>query len=100
MTQNKHTNGLLKTASLQEIIDCFVTTAIALAANSENALTKNNARLITAAPETAAERDRLKEINAELLESLKDCVACLGGKHSEDVPQSALDAISKAKCGA
>lgn len=30
-----------------------------------------NARLIAAAPETAAERDRLKEINAELLEALK-----------------------------
>lgn len=30
-----------------------------------------NARLIAAAPETAAERDRLKEINKELLENLK-----------------------------
>jgi len=30
-----------------------------------------NARLIASAPETAAERDRLKEINAELLEALK-----------------------------
>ena len=32
---------------------------------------KANARLIAAAPETAAERDRLKEINAELLALLK-----------------------------
>ena len=31
-----------------------------------------NARLIAAAPETAAERDRLNELNAELLETLKD----------------------------
>lgn len=31
-----------------------------------------NARLIAAAPETAEERDRLKETNAELLEALKD----------------------------
>lgn len=30
-----------------------------------------NARLIAAAPETAAERDRLKEVNAELLAALK-----------------------------
>ena len=30
-----------------------------------------NARLIAAAPETAAERDRLKEINADLLEALE-----------------------------
>lgn len=30
-----------------------------------------NARLIAAAPETAAERDRLKEINAELLAALE-----------------------------
>ncbi len=33
-----------------------------------------NARLIAAAPETAAERDRLKEINAELLEALQKIV--------------------------
>lgn len=31
-----------------------------------------NARLIAAAPETAAERDRLKETNAELLEALEN----------------------------
>lgn len=31
-----------------------------------------NARLIAAAPETAAERDRLKALNAELLAVLKD----------------------------
>ena len=30
-----------------------------------------NAHMIAAAPETAAERDRLKEINAELLEALQ-----------------------------
>ena len=32
-----------------------------------------NARLIAAAPETAAERDRLKEVNAELLEVVRVC---------------------------
>jgi len=30
-----------------------------------------NARLIAAAPETAAERDRLREVNAELLKALR-----------------------------
>jgi hypothetical protein len=34
-----------------------------------------NARLIAAAPETAAERDRLKKINAELLAALKAILA-------------------------
>lgn len=34
-----------------------------------------NARLIAAAPETAAERDRLKDINADLLAALEAAVA-------------------------
>ena len=32
---------------------------------------KANARLIAAAPETAAERDRLRKVNAELLKALR-----------------------------
>jgi hypothetical protein len=36
-----------------------------------------NARLIAAAPETAAERDRLREVNAELLEALRNLVVDL-----------------------
>lgn len=39
----------------------------------DSATSAANARLIAAAPETAAERDRLKEINAELLEALLLC---------------------------
>jgi hypothetical protein len=40
---------------------------------------KRNARLIAAAPETAAERDRLREVNAELLAALKKlCADCNG----------------------
>lgn len=35
---------------------------------------KENAHLFAAAPETAAERDRLREVNAELLAALKDMV--------------------------
>jgi hypothetical protein len=42
-----------------------------------------NSRLIAAAPETAAERDKLKAINSELLEALKEIderlTACLYG---------------------
>ena len=38
---------------------------------SECDVREANARLIAAAPETAAERDRLKEVNAELLAALK-----------------------------
>jgi hypothetical protein len=38
---------------------------------SECEVREANARLIAAAPETAAERDRLKEVNAELLEVLR-----------------------------
>src|SRR3990170_7423446 len=34
-------------------------------------LTEANARLIAAAPETAAERDQLREVNAELLAALE-----------------------------
>jgi len=34
-----------------------------------------NARLIAAAPETAAERDRMKEINNDLLEALKEVLS-------------------------
>ena len=37
----------------------------------ENLTGEANARLIAAAPETAAERDRLREINAELVEALE-----------------------------
>ena len=40
-----------------------------------------NAALIAAAPETAAERDRLKEINKELLEALKTMVDTFNPDH-------------------
>ena len=37
--------------------------------------TLRNARQIAAAPETAAERDRLKELNGELLDALKGALS-------------------------
>ena len=47
-------------------------TLIAMLYHDEHRLPMDaNARLIAAAPETAAERDRLKGINAELLAALK-----------------------------
>ena len=38
-----------------------------------------DARLIAAAPETAAERDRLREVNRELVEALRPLVAIVNG---------------------
>ena len=63
-----------------------------------------NARLIAAAPETAAERDRLKEINAELLEALEylEAVCACKTLPYENHPSmiEARAAIAKAKGGA
>ena len=69
-----------------------------------------NARLIAAAPETAAERDQLRVSKAELLAALDDLQACsasiiegrLGVKNSlltdyNRARTAALDAIAKAK---
>lgn len=47
---------------------------------------KANARLIAAAPETAAERDRLKEVNAELLEACKRALIYVNAGKPEDMP--------------
>ncbi len=67
-----------------------------------------NARLIAAAPETAAERDRLKENNAELLEALEamvDMVAITVSRRdfayslSSTAFDNARTAIAKAKGG-
>lgn len=44
-----------------------------------------NARLIAAAPETAAERDRLKEVNAELLQLCETILIRLDMEHSEQI---------------
>ncbi len=46
--------------------------AVADAVFTNLATAQANASLIVAAPETAAERDRLKASNAELLEALRD----------------------------
>lgn len=59
-----------------------------------------NARLIAAAPETAAERDRLKEINAELLDALTEIVAAADGngwKQLDATFAAPRAAIAKAK---
>jgi hypothetical protein len=53
------------TEGLRQIADCSVSEHIPFTEQQANA------RLIAAAPETAAERDRLKVVNAELLAVLK-----------------------------
>ena len=71
---------------------------------------KENARLIAAAPETAAERDRLREINAKLLEALTNISEGVGAfsmdpvTHAEncirEMRLTASAAITKATGGA
>jgi hypothetical protein len=49
---------------------------------------KANGALISAAPETAAERDRLQVVGAELvvaLDAVTDCLTCLVGKYGRDI---------------
>lgn len=60
---------------------------------------KANARLIAAAPETAAERDKLKEVNAELLAALRAMLSVCGCGTALDcsVCNSARAAIAKAE---
>lgn len=65
--------------------------------------TEDDARLIAAAPETAAERDSLKEINAELLAaltSLRDAFIGTSVEVQADAMRAARAAIAKAKGGA
>lgn len=58
-----------------------------------------NASLIAAAPETAAERDKLKEINAQLLEALKSVVSRWAGCPNDQTPREVKDARTIiAKC--
>ena len=74
---------------------------------AENLFSEGNARLIAAAPETAAERDRLREINADLVEVLEDMTDAMAGiliEHGRDPTKapriiSARTAIAKATEG-
>jgi hypothetical protein len=61
---------------------------------------KRNARLIAAAPETAAERDRLREVNAELLAALLAMQAFIEGEPDAVEPFGLIRAaIAKATGG-
>lgn len=78
-------------------------------------IAKANARLIAAAPETLAERDRLREVNKGLLEALEKLVGSEiyadgeglysvinGGLDDDDhrgIVKNAISAIAKAKEG-
>lgn len=55
-----------------------------------------DARLIAAAPETAAERDRLKEVNAELLAALKEAHQIARGEHPNADPMLRLFELTRA----
>ena len=56
-----------------------------------------NAALIAAAPETAAERDRLRAVNAELLEALKIMVKVGGLNYGMATGENGGPAIQKAR---
>ena len=61
----------------------------------------SNARLIAAAPETAAERDRLRAVNAELVKVVQAYLSTVENKKSKpdlaDVDAMARRALAKAK---
>ena len=54
------------------------------------------AQLIAAAPETAAERDELRKINAELVKALKTVVRVAGDRHTDEFDM-ARAAIARAE---
>ncbi len=66
--------------------------------NQMLATAQANARLIAAAPETAAERDRLKASNAELIETLRliDELATNGLDHAHPRNGATISAIASA----
>ena len=61
--------------------------------------TERYARLIAAAPETAAERDRLKEINAELMHfakmALEHALQTLGEKSCQGYDRAIWEVVEK-----
>lgn len=79
MKQTKHTPGPWQVQTFRTRAGHFICTSPAgpdiAVVKGNNLESEANARLIAAAPETAAERDRLKEINVRLLAILKQVVA-------------------------
>lgn len=70
--QAKHTPGPWVQSTSYDGSEEHITAAeYEAVASCVNSNRKANARLIAAAPETAAERDRLKALNADLLAALK-----------------------------
>lgn len=60
-----------KTTDIKSGHNCLIARVI------QDGLPEANARLIAAAPETAAERDRLREINAVMLAALQEAQMAL-----------------------
>ena len=76
----------------------FIGCAFALPEESHFETCEANVRLIADAPETAAERDRLKVVNAEMLEELQEALAILEHNHLEPKNQSSIrEVIAKAE---
>lgn len=65
---------------------------------SEAGASEANARLVAAAPETAAERDRLREVNAEMLKALKYWAPLIAGhfEGTSDEMDERVDALRAA----
>ena len=102
-TMTKHTPGPWRVTDTRIFQDNPLNSVVAIASCNGIALEHKehqaNARLIAAAPETAAERDRLKESNACLLEAAKIAEAYLkqiGYKPVEHL-KIIIDAIRKAE---
>lgn len=106
---NKHTPGPWQVSAPEDEYDTWLVLCSAhyevahIARRYTNgerneAIEVENARLIAAAPETAAERDRLKEINAELLAALEKIAEVCNGYDLEAgwACKTARAAIAKA----
>ena len=100
MTQATHTPGpwtyTRNPENTRFVIDSEPGRALAVTAGFE-CDNEANARLIAAAPETAAERDRLKEINAELLEALEWALDVIEYNQLKVDDAKARTAIAKAR---
>lgn len=85
----KHTPGpwaVEYVGTIAEVVNEETLFTVATCGSHKFGVVRENARLIAAAPETAAERDRLKEINAELLDELRKARLLLkNGRMKKDI---------------
>ena len=67
-----------------DVQDCTVARTDYVEIEEERDWQVANAALIAAAPETAAERDRLRQVNEAMLEALRGCLDLLEADESND----------------